>query len=127
MVDPFPFDPLGLMQRMFAPIPVESAPVMRDNAQKINSPQIESTAIDKQVNVINIQGSTAHPAIEQKILEDVGSYGRQLGVVSEALYALVKRMDIKSFHDEKDQLALLELKDQVEKILRIKDAWILKD
>lgn len=43
-----------------------------------------------QVGLVNIDlGNTPNPDLERRILEEVGSYGRQLGRISEALEVLL--------------------------------------
>jgi hypothetical protein len=42
--------------------------------------------------LFNVQlGSSSNPAIEQKALDQVGSYGRQIGHLAEALELIVKK------------------------------------
>ena len=46
-----------------------------------------------QLGFVNINlGHTPHPEIEQKLLEDVGSYGRQIGRIGDALEVLIDRV-----------------------------------
>ena len=48
-----------------------------------------------QFGLINIDlGATAHPETEQKILEEVGSYGRQLGRIGDALEVLLNHVKL---------------------------------
>ena len=43
-----------------------------------------------QLGFVNINlGQTAHPEIEQKVLDEVGSYGKQLGRIGDALEVLI--------------------------------------
>jgi hypothetical protein len=62
-----------------------------------------------QFGLINIElGQTAHPEIEQAVLDEVGSYGRQLGRIGDALEVLVRHFDrAKLTHEEDDALAIL--------------------
>jgi hypothetical protein len=63
-----------------------------------------------QFGLINIElGQTPHPEIEQAILDEVGSYGRQLGRIGDALEVLMKYVDRdKLSQAEKDTLTVLE-------------------
>ena len=63
-----------------------------------------------QFGFINVDlGNTQHPELEQKILDEVGSYGRQLGHIGDALEVIMRHLDRSKFtKDEKDALAVLE-------------------
>jgi hypothetical protein len=62
-----------------------------------------------QVGLLNIElGETPHPEAEQAILDEVGSYGRQLGRIGDALEILLKHVDLKKLSkEEKDALKVL--------------------
>lgn len=56
---------------------------------------------------INI-GATSRPETERAILDEVGSYGRQLGRIGDALEVLVKHFDRSGLsREEEDALAML--------------------
>ena len=63
-----------------------------------------------QFGLINIElGQTPRPDIEQAILEKVGSYGRQLGHIGDALEVLIDHFDQSALgQPEKDALAILK-------------------
>ena len=62
-----------------------------------------------QFGFINIDlGDTPHPEVEQAILDDVGSYGRQLGRIGDALEVLLDHVKLDNLsHAEKDALSAL--------------------
>jgi hypothetical protein len=62
-----------------------------------------------QIGLVNIEiGQTAHPEIEQAVLDEVGSYGRQLGRIGDALEVLVRHVDrAKLTREEDDALSIL--------------------
>jgi hypothetical protein len=62
-----------------------------------------------QWGLINISlGSTTRPDIEQKVLDEVGSYGRQLGRIGDALEVLIAHFDKKDLtQNERDALSTL--------------------
>jgi hypothetical protein len=62
-----------------------------------------------QLGLINISlGQTSHPDIERKVLDEVGSYGRQLGRIGDALEVLIGHFDQSGLDQpEKDALAIL--------------------
>ena len=63
-----------------------------------------------QFGLFNIElGQTPHPEVEQAILDEVGSYGRQLGRIGDALEVLLKNVELKKLSKtEKDALAVFE-------------------
>ncbi len=63
-----------------------------------------------QFGFINIDlGQTPHPEVEQAILDDVGSYGRQLGRIGDALEVILKHVKFAGLDQaEKDALAVLQ-------------------
>ncbi|CAM5763497.1 hypothetical protein LMIY3S_00832 [Labrys miyagiensis] len=63
-----------------------------------------------QFGLINVNlGQTPRPDIEQAILDEVGSYGRQLGRIGDALEILIRRLKPEELTaEEADTLAILE-------------------
>ena len=63
-----------------------------------------------QLGLVNINlGQTPHPEIEQKLLDEVGSYGRQLGRIGDALEVLIDHVALKDLSEaETDALASLK-------------------
>jgi hypothetical protein len=80
-----------------------------------------------QVGLINISlGQTKHPDIERKVLDEVGSYGRQLGRIGDAIEVLVRHFDqSKLDQSEKDALAILN--GQLAEIRKVKQRTIAAD
>jgi hypothetical protein len=75
-----------------------------------------------QFGLVNIElGQTPRPDIEQKILEQVGSYGRQLGRIGDALEVLIDHVKLDGLTDrERDALAIL--RGQLAEIRQVKQA-----
>ena len=63
-----------------------------------------------QFGLINIDlGGAADSDLERKILKTVGSYGRQLGRIGDALEVLLKHVKLENLtSDERDALAILK-------------------
>jgi hypothetical protein len=63
-----------------------------------------------QFGFINIDlGQTPHPEVEQAVLDYVGSYGRQLGRIGDALEVLLNHVKLVGLSQaEKDALAVLQ-------------------
>jgi len=74
-----------------------------------------------QFGFINIDlGDTPHPEVEQAILDDVGSYGRQLGRIGDALEVLLDHVKLDGLsHAEKD--ALSALRGQLAAVRQVKE------
>ena len=73
-----------------------------------------------QLGFVNINlGQTAHPEIEQKVLEEVGSYGRQLGRIGDALEVLIDHAKLEDLSREEAE-AIDILKGQLAEIRKVK-------
>jgi hypothetical protein len=74
-----------------------------------------------QFGFINIDlGNTQHPGVEQTILDEVGSYGRQLGRIGDALEVILKHVKLEGLsQDEKDAVTVLE--GQLAQVRQIKE------
>lgn len=83
------------------------APLSGDVTQAIDTSLVRG--IGDQLGFININTSrSGDPELERRIVEQVASYGRQLGRVLDALDVLIRR-DAGEQADPKDELALNEL------------------
>jgi hypothetical protein len=74
-----------------------------------------------QFGLVNIHlGQTPAPEVERKILDDVGSYGRQIGRIGDALEVLLRHLRLEDLTpEEKDILAILQ--GQLAEVRRIKE------
>lgn len=76
------------------------------------------------VGLINVNiGATRYPETERAILEEVGSYGRQLGHMGDALEVLIRHFDTAPL-DKAEQDALDVLKGDLARIRGIKSREI---
>ena len=75
-----------------------------------------------QFGLVNIEiGQTPRPDIEQAILEKVGSYGRQIGRIGDALEVLLNHVKLDGLNDsERDALDIL--RGQLAEIRQVKQA-----
>ena len=80
-----------------------------------------------QFGLINVSlGQTPRPDIEQKVLEEVGSYGRQLGRIGDALEVLIDHVRLDGLsRDEADALAIL--KGQLAEVRKVKQRERARD
>ncbi|MBU8540142.1 hypothetical protein [Falsiroseomonas tokyonensis] len=73
-----------------------------------------------QFGLVNIQlGRTPNPQLEQTILEEVGSYGRQIGRLGDALEVLLRHVKLDGLTQQEAD-ALDMLRGQLAEIRRIK-------
>ncbi len=73
-----------------------------------------------QLGFVNINlGRTPAPEVEEQILDEVGSYGRQIGRIGDALGVLLQHLSLNDLTEhEKDTLAIL--KGQLAEVRKIK-------
>ncbi|WP_417667854.1 hypothetical protein [Roseibium sp.] len=77
-------------------MPEFKLPLSGDVFQAINPWFDMFKAFGSQFGLININlGRSPAPEIEQKVLSEVGSYGRQLGRMGEALNILIEKLEPK--------------------------------
>lgn len=73
-----------------------------------------------QLGFININmGKSADPELEQQILDDVGTYGRQIGQLGDALEAVLAHMKTESW-DPEAKKAVEAFRLQVAEVRRLK-------
>ena len=73
-----------------------------------------------QVGLININlGRSADPALEQEILNEVGSYGRQLGRINDVLGVLLQHVQPEKLSED-DRIKIYAFKTQLAEIERLK-------
>ena len=66
-------------------------------------------------------GQTSQPELERRILDEVGSYGRQLGRIGDALEVLVKHFDQTALSPQ-EQDAFAILLGQIAEIRKVKNS-----
>jgi hypothetical protein len=73
-----------------------------------------------QVGLINVDvGSSSDPEMEQTMLKDVGSYGRQLGRIGDALLVLLNHVRLDDLTPV-EHAAIAALRDQLESVSETK-------
>ena len=73
------------------------------------------------LSLFNINlGQSSDPALEQRILDQVGSYGRQLGQIGDAMAVLIAHADLSNLTPH-EQAAIDRLKTQLEHVKVLKD------
>lgn len=90
-------------------MPEFKLPLSGDVTQAINPWSSAFKAFGSQFGLININlGRTASPQIEEEVLREVGSYGRQLGRMGEALSVLIDKLEPKLGDLNKEERFALE-------------------
>jgi hypothetical protein len=101
-------------------MPTFRLPLSGDVTQAINPWNWSLKSWGSQFGLVNINlGKSADPELEQQILDEVGTYGRQLGRMGDVLAVLLKHLDPKKLSEgEKKSIMAFEL--QLEEVARLK-------
>src|SRR5438045_9665788 len=82
-------------------MPVFRLPLSGNVTQSINPWTWMFNPVGSQVGLVNIElGQSSNPAVEEEVLSDVASYGKQLGRIEDALLVLLAH-----FHPERELTA----------------------
>ena len=95
-------------------------PLSGDVTQTINPWTWFVKSVGGQFGLININlGKSSDPVLEQQILDDVGTYGRQLGQIGDALAVLLRHVKLPDLNpDEVRAIEAFQL--QLAQIERLK-------
>ncbi|MEO0544530.1 MAG: hypothetical protein AAFY99_11990 [Pseudomonadota bacterium] len=78
---------------------------------------------DNQFSLFSVNmGRSSNIRVEQAILDDVGSYGRQLGRMGDALEVLIKHFKPEQALSEAEEIAIDDLMAMLREIARVKKA-----
>ena len=94
-------------------------PLSGDVTQTINPWNWFFRTVGSQLGLININlGKSSDPALEEQILNDVGSYGRQIGQIGDALRVLIAHVKLNDLKPEEERAvkALLYQLDEVDRL-----------
>ena len=73
--------------------------------------------------LVNInRGRSSDPELEQEVLDEVGSYGKQLGRIGDALAVLIRYVELEDL-DAGERGANTALRFRLEKIARVKTRY----
>jgi hypothetical protein len=101
-------------------MPVFKLPLSGDVVQNISPFTAFMSPIGSQFGLINITlGQSSAPAVEGEVLSDVGTYGKQLGQIGDALLELIERMPKDMKLDDED--AIVALKKILHQVADIKE------
>jgi hypothetical protein len=96
-------------------------PLSGDVVQSISPWTAFFSPIGSQLGVININlGQSSAPAVEQEVLSDVGTYGRQLGRIGDALIVLLAHFNPATELKPEEAAAIAALKEMLNKVADVK-------
>ena len=102
-------------------MPVFRLPLSGNVAQTINPWTWFFNPVGSQVGLVNIElGQSSNPAVEEEVLTDVASYGKQLGRIEEALVVLLAHFRPERRLTAKEELAINDLNVIVTEIAAVK-------
>src|SRR5512144_800109 len=97
-------------------MPTFRLPLSGDVTQAINPWTSVFRWAGNQLGLVNINlGRSSDPDTEQRILDEVGSYGKQLGRIGDALRVLMKHVKLDELTQE-ETVAVLLLQEQLREI-----------
>ena len=96
-------------------------PLSGNVTQTINPWTMFFNHIGSQMGLINVNlGTSSNPAVEEQVLSDVASYGKQLGRIEDALAVLLAHFKPERALTKAEDKAIRDLKRMVEDIADIK-------
>jgi len=96
-------------------------PLSGNVTQSINPWTMLFNPIGSQVGLVNIEmGQSSRPEVEQQVLGDVGSYGKQIGRIEEALIVLLDHFNPSRPLTDQEQQAIGDLRELVSQVEKIK-------
>ena len=96
-------------------------PLSGDVAQTINPWTAFFNPIGSQVGLVNINlGTSSNPPVEEQVLSDVASYGRQLGRIGDALAVLLAHFKPDRPLTHAEDRSIRDLKRMLEDIADVK-------
>jgi len=116
-----PWSPLlHYFQNPFSAWQAVQLPPSGDVTQAINPWSWTFRSASSQVGLVNINlGRSSDPELEQEVLDEVGSYGKQLGRIGDALAVLINHVKLEDL-DAGERDALTALRFQFEEIAQVK-------
>jgi hypothetical protein len=97
-------------------------PLSGDVVQSINPWTALFSPIGSQLGVININlGQSTDPDVEQEVLSDVGTYGKQIGRISDALIVLLAHFHPQSPLTPEEGAAIEALKQMLNEVAAVKE------
>jgi hypothetical protein len=100
-------------------MPAFKLPLSGDVVQSINP--FTSFMTGGQFGLININlGQSSEPKVEEEVLSDVASYGKQLGRIGDALIVLLRHFHP---HNDEEKAAIDAAKEMLNEIAAVKEKY----
>jgi hypothetical protein len=101
-------------------MPAFKLPLSGDVVQSINP--FTAFMTGGQFGLININlGQSSEPKVEEEVLSDVASYGKQLGRIGDALIVLLDHFHPRRPLTAQEEAAIDALKEMLDKIAKVKE------
>lgn len=102
-------------------MPIFKLPLSGNVTQSINPWTWFFNPVGSQVGLVNISlGQSANPAVEEEVLTDVASYGKQLGRVEEALAVLLDHFRPERALTSREKKAIADLRTLLKDVAGVK-------
>ena len=102
-------------------MPVFKLPLSGDVVQSISPWTAFMSPMGSQFGLINVTlGQSSAPEVEGDVLSDVGTYGKQLGQIGDALVVLLARMPTEPPLNKQEMKAIADLKSMLNQIADVK-------
>ena len=102
-------------------MPTFKMPLSGDVVQSISPWTALFSPIGNQLGVININlGQSSDPDVEQEVLSDVGTYGKQIGRIGDALIVLLRHFHPETPLTSQEAAAIGALKDMLNQVADVK-------
>ena len=100
-------------------MPTFKLPLSGDVVQSINP--FTAFMTGGQFGLVNINmGQSSEPKVEEEVLSDVASYGKQLGRIGDAVLVLINHLPEKTALSQEDIVAIYDLKEMLADITKVK-------
>jgi hypothetical protein len=102
-------------------MPAFRLPLSGNVTQSINPWTMLFNPVGSQVGLVNIDlGQSSQPEVEQEVLTDVASYGKQIGRIEDALIVLLDHFNPGRSLTVQEQQAIDDLRDLVSEVRKVK-------
>jgi hypothetical protein len=96
-------------------------PLSGNVTQSINPWTMLFNPVGSQVGLVNIElGQSTRPEVEQEVLTDVASYGKQIGRIEDALVVLLDHFNPNRPLTDQEQQAIDDLRELVAQVQKVK-------
>jgi hypothetical protein len=102
-------------------MPAFRLPLSGNVTQSINPWTMLFNPVGSQVGLVNIElGQSSQPEVEQEVMTDVASYGKQLGRIEDVLMVLLDHFHPVRPLTAQEQQAIDDLRELVSQVQRVK-------